>query len=156
MATLYYIILQIHTRKSLLLHCLTMLVMMDVIFNSIVRSSVFTSSCRVLASDVSVDKIFIILNIRSRNAFIKSLNFAVDRQTSFSIYSSRSKKICNIFLKRKLILTSVRSLRVCTADEQSTQVISMKIVLRNSNVTVVFLKSFKSIPGKTVIIIGNT
>jgi hypothetical protein len=55
-----------------------------------------------------------------------------------------------------MFLTSVRSVRVLTADEQSTHVISIRIALRNWNVTAVFLKSLESIPGRTAISNGKT
>ena len=45
--------------------------------------------------------------------------------------------------------TSVRSLSVWTAEEQSTQVMAASMLLKNCKVTLVFSKSFESMPGRT-------
>ncbi len=69
-----------------------------------------------------------------------------------SIIEEEKKLLHLIFF----FFTSLRSFLVLTADEQSTQVISINIELRNSNVIEVFLKSFESIPGRTEINNGKT
>ncbi len=54
-----------------------------------------------------------------------------------------------------MFLTSVRLFLVLTADEHSTHVISIRIALRNWNVTAVFLKSLESMPDRTAISNGK-
>ncbi len=72
------------------------------------------------------------------------------------LFQSIWRKKKKFYIDFKIILTSLRSVLVLTADEQSTQVININIELRNWNVTDVFLKSFESIPGKTDINNDNT
>ena len=111
-----------------------------------------------IASDISADRISIIRKIRLRNSMMKSSNLAVDKQTSFSIYQQQKKKNNGLLFesRMKFNFTSVRSFRIVTADEQSTQVIMIRIVSRNSSVAEVFTVSFKSIAGRTDMSNGKT
>ena len=145
------------TWKILLLHCWTMPNIIEVNASSVTWSSKFTFELTITASDISVASVSIIWNVRFRNSVMKSSNFAVDRHTSFSTYSSQHTN--DVFCMKRGSMcrpTSVRSLRVLTADEQSTHVTSMSMALRNWKVTAVFLKSLASMPGSTAVRRGRT
>ena len=67
---------------------------------------------------------------------MKSSNLPVERHTSFSIYEREMEVDVDLASRD---LTSLRSFLVVTADEQSTQMMSLRMALKNSKVTVVFV-----------------